>query len=146
MEEFDLERFVKAQNAAWCGYDSALAELRAGQKQSHWIWYIFPQLAALGHSSTARYYGISGAAEAAAYLENELLRDRLVEISQAVLEADTDDPEELMGAIDALKLRSSMTLFANMPGADPVFRQVLEKYYGGREDRRTVELLSEDWL
>lgn len=142
MEEFDLERFVKAQNAAWGGYDTALAELRAGKKQSHWIWYIFPQLTALGRSSTARYYGISGAAEAAAYLAHLVLGSRLVQCACAALAAPGRDPVRLMGGYtDTMKLRSSMTLFAALPGADPVFRQVLEKYYGGFADEKTLELL-----
>lgn len=145
MQEFDLDRFKRAQQSRWDGYDVALGEIQSGQKQSHWIWYIFPQHAALGQSGPARYYGIHSLAEAEAYLEDEVLGPRLVEIARAALDAPTRDPKELMGSgIDAIKLRSSMTLFAQLPQADPVFRQVLYKYYGGREDPRTLELIEDE--
>ena len=145
MHEFDLERFKQAQQSRWDGYDVALGEIQSGQKQSHWIWYIFPQHAALGHSGPARYYGIHSLAEAEAYLEDDTLGPRLVEITRAALDAPTHDPRVLMGSgVDAMKLCSSMTLFAQLPQADPVFRQVLEKYYGGREDPLTLDLIGDE--
>jgi uncharacterized protein (DUF1810 family) len=135
---YDLKRFKDAQEQ---DYEVALAEIRSGRKRSHWIWYIFPQLQGLGHSALCARYGIFGIEEAEAYLEDETLRGRLVEISQALLELDANDPAAVMGGIDALKLRSCMTLFSRARNADPTFQAVLDKYYGGEPDRRTLELL-----
>lgn len=135
---YDLQRFKDAQE--W-DYQTALAEIRSGRKLSHWIWYVFPQLRGLGRSSMCARYGIEGMGEAEAYLDDETLRARLVEISQALLELDTNDPVAVMGGIDALKLRSCMTLFSLARNADPAFQEVLDKYYGGMPDRRTLELL-----
>lgn len=135
---YDLQRFKDAQE--W-DYEQALAEIRAGRKRSHWIWYVFPQLEGLGHSFMCARYGVRGLGEAKAYLADETLRDRLVEISQALLELGDNDPVAVMGHIDALKLRSCMTLFSLVEGADPVFQAVLDKYYGGEPDPLTLELL-----
>jgi uncharacterized protein (DUF1810 family) len=135
---YDLQRFKDAQE--W-DYQTALTEIRSGRKLSHWIWYVFPQLQGLGRSSMCARYGIEGMGEAEAYLDDETLRARLVEISQALLELDTNDPVAVMGGIDALKLRSCMTLFSLTRNADRVFQEVLDKYYGGEPDRRTLELL-----
>ena len=149
MESFDLNRFKSAQQSRWDGYDTALGEMQSGRKCSHWIWYIFPQLAGLGRSGPATYYGLQGLAEAEAYLQDEQLGERLVEISRVVLASAEPDVRVLMGSsIDATKLRSCMTLFAQLPDADPVFRQVLEKYFDGREDPLTLRLLEQDenWM
>ena len=133
-----LERFVKAQKY---DYDTALREIRSGRKRSHWMWYIFPQLQGLGFSSTAQYYGIRDLEEAQDYMEHPLLGARLVEISEALLALDTGDASAVMGYPDDLKLRSSMTLFELAAPEQPVFGRVLEKYYSGHRDRRTLELL-----
>ena len=133
-----LERFVKAQQY---DYDTALREIRSGRKRSHWMWYIFPQLQGLGYSSTAQYYGIRDLEEAQDYMEHPVLGPRLVEISEALLVLDTSDASAVMGYPDDLKLRSSMTLFELAAPEQPVFGRVLEKYYSGHRDRRTLELL-----
>ena len=133
-----LERFLKAQEG---DYEIALSEIRAGRKQSHWIWYIFPQIKGLGRSGTSEYYGIDGMAEAKAYLENPILRGRLIEISEALLGLASDDADDVMGFPDNLKLRSSMTLFALADPDGKVFQKVLDKFFGGEMDERTMELL-----
>lgn len=135
---FDLNRFVKAQLN---DYPQALAEVRQGCKVSHWMWYIFPQLRGLGFSSTAVFYGIEDLEEARAYLEEPSLNHNLREITQSLLELDTSDPVRVFGSIDAKKLRSCMTLFAHATPDNALFLQVLDKYYGGRQDRKTLELL-----
>lgn len=132
-----LERFVAAQANSW---DDAVAELRAGAKRSHWMWWIFPQIAGLGRSDTARYYAIASADEARAYLAHPLLGPRLVEAAETVARA-RGSADAVMGSIDAVKLRSSMTLFAAV-AADPApFRAVLDRFYGGEEDAATQALL-----
>lgn len=133
-----LERFINAQEQ---DYFTALAEIKSGRKRSHWMWYIFPQLAALGRSDMAKHYGILDMAEAEAYHTDLLLGKRLVEISAALLSVPSDNPTQVMGSPDDLKLRSSMTLFSMVGDADPVFQAVLDKYYGGEKDKLTVELL-----
>ena len=133
-----LKRFLDAQEH---DYKQALQEIRRGRKQSHWIWYIFPQLEALGRSGTAKYYGIRDLEEAKAYLAEPTLRSRLIEISEALLELPESDPRRVMGYPDDLKLRSSMTLFAAADPDCPVFRQVLDKYFNGKPDPLTLELL-----
>lgn len=134
----DPERFVAAQKR---DYDRALAEIRAGRKRSHWMWYIFPQLKELGYSFNAKFYGINGPDEARAYLAHPVLGPRLIEISEALLELDGSDPEAVMGQVDALKLRSCMTLFACVSGDGSVFRRVIDKYYGGEPDKETLALI-----
>jgi uncharacterized protein (DUF1810 family) len=133
-----LQRFLDAQRT---DYPTALAEIKAGRKRSHWMWYVFPQLQGLGFSETARYYGIKDAAEAEAYLKHPVLGSRLVEISQALLPLPGSDANRIMGSPDDMKLRSSMTLFAAMPGTEPVFQAVLDKFFGGEQDSKTVQLL-----
>ena len=134
---YDLSRFHKAQQGS---YETALAEIRAGRKRSHWIWYIFPQIQGLGYSSTAQYYAIENLEEAKAYLADPVLRERLLEISNALLVLDNCDPSDVMGYPDDLKLRSSMTLFSLADPECTVFRDVLDKFYDGREDPRTIAL------
>jgi len=135
----DLNRFLTAQERT---YPTALSEIRAGRKRSHWMWFIFPQLKGLGHSSNAVYYGIDDLGEAADYLNHPLLGVRLIEISRALLALSGNNATEVMGSPDDMKLRSSMTLFANVPDADPVFGQVINKYFEGEQDSRTVTLLN----
>lgn len=137
--DYDLERFLTAQER---DYDLALQEIRGGRKRSHWIWYIFPQLKDLGYSSTAKYYGIRDLDEAKAYLNEPTLRARLLEISKALLLIKENDPGSVMGYPDDLKLRSSMTLFAAADPEEPVFTQVLEKFFHGRPDERTLALIN----
>ena len=145
---YDVSRFKKAQSHS---YEIALSEIREGEKQSHWMWYIFPQLEGLGFSEIAQYYGIKGIAEARAYLADDLLRMRLVGISQALLALDATDATAVMGYPDDLKLKSSMTLFllaaedggARYAKEAEVFRGVLEKFFEGEMDERTVEICGE---
>lgn len=139
----DLERFVAAQDAGGT-YDRALAELRGGAKTSHWMWFVFPQVAGLGRSPMARTYAIEGLQEARAYVRHPVLGPRLRAAAEAMLaNAGTRDAEAILGGIDALKLRSSMTLFARAAEADDnaVFRAVLAAFYGGAEDPATVDRL-----
>ena len=133
----DLSRFVAAQSDS---YRVAIAELRDGTKRSHWMWWIFPQIAGLGRSETARRYAIGSAAEARAYLAHPLLGPRLVEAAQTVARA-SGTAETVMGSIDAVKLRSSMTLFAAVADDPAPFRAVLERFYAGRNDPATLALL-----
>ncbi len=130
-----VERFVAAQEGTWA---TALEELRRGRKESHWMWWIFPQLRALGRSGTAKAYGIADLREAEAYLAHPVLGPRLVEASRAMLGNAARDAAEVLGTVDAMKLRSCATLFAAVPGADPVFGEVLEAFYGGQGDLRTL--------
>lgn len=138
MNEFDLERFIKAQER---DYETALEEIRRGRKRSHWIWYIFPQITGLGFSSMSQYYGIASIKEAKAYMENACLRDRLLEISEALLALESNDPGNVMGYPDDLKLCSSMTLFAEAAPEEKIFQAVLDKYFDGRKDQRTLQIL-----
>ena len=137
----DLSRFHKAQEY---DYAEALAEIRRGRKTSHWIWYIFPQLVGLGRSPMVEYYGIQGLQEAVDYLKDPVLGSRLIEISEALLALDSCNPLEVMGAPDDLKLRSSMTLFREADPGCEVFGKVLDKFYHGKPDRRTLKLLGKD--
>lgn len=133
-----LERFRKAQRNS---YKTALQEIRAGRKQSHWMWYIFPQIAGLGRSETAQYCAIRDRRETEEYLKDPVLGRNLLEICGALLELDCDDAAAVMGWPDDLKLRSSMTLFALIRPECGVFQKVLDKFYGGEKDLKTVELL-----
>jgi uncharacterized protein (DUF1810 family) len=135
---YDLSRFLEAQEKV---YEAALAEMKNGRKVSHWIWYIFPQLKNLGMSSRSQYYGIENLEEAKEYLANEILREHLLTISNAVLNLENTDIEYIMhGSIDARKLLSSMTLFHLADPTCETFVKVIEKYYGGQLDSKTVEL------
>lgn len=134
----DLSRFLRAQEA---DYPRALNEIRNGRKESHWMWYIFPQLKGLGRSSMAVYYGIRDLGEARAYLADPVLGARLIEISEALLTLGSDDATLVMGQPDDLKLRSCMTLFDAAADSAGVFQRVLDKFYRGQKDARTLELL-----
>ena len=138
MPDFDLERFVAAQAGI---YGQALAELQAGRKQSHWMWFVFPQLAGLGRSPTAIFYAIASAAEARAYLAHPLLGARLRECTSAVLAHRGRSAEAIFGAVDAMKLRSSMTLFEAV-AADPApFASLLDAFFDAERDPATLNLL-----
>lgn len=132
---WNLDRFVRAQEPVWM---HALEEMKAGRKRGHWMWYVFPQLVGLGTSVNANYYGLGGLGEARAYWEHPVLGPRLKDLCEALLGLETCDPLEIMGWPDDLKLCSCMTIFAHAVPEEPVFRQVLDKFYGGREDHRTV--------
>lgn len=138
MADTTIKRFLDAQESS---YETALSEIRAGRKRSHWIWYIFPQIDGLGRSSTACYYAVKDMAEAKEYLAHPVLRQRLLEISEALLVLDAHDPLAVMGSPDDMKLKSSMTLFALAEPECQVFRKVLDKYYGGKMDSRTIKIL-----
>ncbi len=138
MHEQDLSRFLNAQET---DYAKALAEIKSGRKRSHWMWYVFPQIAGLGLSETAKLYAIKDQAEAEAYLANPILGQRLIEISSALLQLDDDHATRIFGSPDDLKLKSSMTLFAALPGSDAVFAQVLAKYFNSIPDWLTLNLL-----
>jgi uncharacterized protein (DUF1810 family) len=136
----DLQRFVAAQDQHGT-YERALAELRAGRKVSHWMWFVFPQVAGLGRSTTAQHYALASVDEAAAYLAHPVLGPRLLDCCSALLDLGTDDPQAVFGPVDATKLRSSMTLFERADPDQPVFGRVLEKYFGGERDDATLERL-----
>ena len=137
-QNYDLSRFQAAQRT---DYQTALAEIKKGRKTSHWMWYIFPQLKGLGRSQTSEYYGINNLDEAAAFLCDPCLGHNLREISAALLELNTNNPREIFGTTDELKLRSSMTLFSYACTDNAVFLSVLKKYYDGRKDVCTMNLL-----
>jgi uncharacterized protein (DUF1810 family) len=137
----DLERFVRAQDDRGT-YDRALAELRAGRKASHWMWFVFPQVAGLGHSPIAQEYAIADLAEARAYLHHDVLGPRLLECCRALLDLDDDlTAEGVLGGTDAMKLRSSMTLFALADPDEPTYDEVLARFFDGDPDERTPALL-----
>ncbi len=137
----DLIRFVEAQNGV---YDQALAELRGRRKRTHWMWYIFPQIDGLAFSSTSRRYSIKGIEEAKEYLNHPVLGPRLLECMQALVRIEGPSAADIFGSPDDLKLRSCATLFAIVSPADSVFQRVLEKYYPGGPDGKTLQLLGID--
>jgi uncharacterized protein (DUF1810 family) len=137
-DQFELSRFVKAQEPV---YDRVLAELRGGRKRSHWMWFVFPQIEGLGHSSTTKYYSIKSAEEARRYLDHPVLGKRLRECAESILALEGLSASSIFGFPDVLKLKSSMTLFARVAEPRSVFVRVLEKYYEGQQDERTVALL-----
>ena len=140
MSEFDLERFVRAQDEAHA-YGRALDELRAGRKQSHWMWFVFPQIAGLGQSVTSRYFAVEGLDEARAYLAHGTLGPRLLECCRVLLAQEGRSAEEVFGPLDALKLRSSMTLFLRAGPEEGVFRDVLDRFFAGLADPATDALV-----
>ncbi|WP_372526033.1 DUF1810 domain-containing protein [Piscinibacter sp.] len=134
----DLQRFVEAQNPV---YGRVCAELAAGAKTSHWMWFVFPQLKGLGRSAIAQHFGLASRAEAQAYWSHPVLGSRLKECSELVLGVAGKTALQIFGSPDDLKFRSSMTLFAQVAPDEPVFTRALDKYFGGRADERTLELL-----
>ena len=137
-DPFDLNRFVSAQDGV---YERVLQEIKRGQKRSHWMWFIFPQIDGLGSSSTARLYAIKSRAEARAYLNHPLLGPRVIECSQVLLRLQGRSASDIFGYPDDLKLRSSMTLFTSVSEPGSVFSQVLDRYYEGEPDQQTLSLL-----
>jgi uncharacterized protein (DUF1810 family) len=140
-DPFDLGRFVEAQDAG-ATFDQALEELRRGRKTSHWMWFVFPQLAGLGQSPMSRRYAIASLDEARAYLRQPVLGARLLECEGVVAAASASSAEEIFGGIDALKLHSSTTLFLRADPDQPVFQQVLDRYFDGEPDAATDRLLA----
>lgn len=134
----DLDCFIEAQDNM---YSVALKEIKSGKKKSHWMWYIFPQIKGLGKTEISNYYAIKNLEEGISYLENPILKGRLLEISQAVLDLNTKNIEEVFGSIDSLKLKSSMTLFHQIDKEEKIFIEVLNKYFNKELDKRMIELL-----
>lgn len=144
-DAFDLGRFVAAQDAGG-SYRSAVTELKAGRKTTHWMWYVFPQIAGLGQSAASKRYAISSLAEARAYLAHPVLGPRLLECAGTLTTLSGRTAEDILGGIDAMKLRSSMTLFQHAAPDEPVFGSVLSQYFGGVPDSATQRLISQPGL
>ncbi len=140
-DPYDLDRFVRAQEE---DYTQALSEIRAGRKRTHWMWYIFPQIDGLAFSATSKLYSIKSAAEARAYLSHPVLGPRLLECAEAVLAVEGRSAAEIFGSPDDLKLRSCATLFARVSAPGSVFERLLQKYYHGEPDGKTLRLLGTD--
>ncbi len=134
----DLQRFLDAQER---DFETALSEIRGGRKRSHWMWYIFPQIAGLGFSETSRFYAVKDKQEAEDYLRHPVLGKRLVEISNALLEIEGKTANQIFGSPDDAKLKSSMTLFGALENTNPVFQEVLDKYFVGAKDEKTLKLI-----
>ena len=140
-EPYDLDRFLKAQAN---DYDTALNELKAGRKCNHWIWYVFPQVAGLGHSPTSQFYAIKSLDEAAAYLRHPILGGRLHECLKALQPLEQTSASQVFGEVDAMKFRSSLTLFSEADPADPIVEVALDRWFGGGKDQKTLQLLRRD--
>jgi uncharacterized protein (DUF1810 family) len=136
-----LQRFIDAQAES---YSIALSEIISGRKRSHWMWYIFPQIQGLGMSETSRLYAIKDIHEATAFLNHPVLGSRLVRICNELLNLKSDDAHQIFGSPDDLKLCSSMTLFSSVPSADPVFQKILDKFFDGKEDEKTVSIIEKN--
>ena len=136
-----LQRFIDAQQS---DYETALSEIKRGRKQSHWMWYIFPQIQGLGFSATSKLYAIKNLKEAQAYLNHPLLGKRLKEITDALINLPSNNAHEIFGSPDDVKLRSSMTLFASLPDADPVFESALKKFFKGEKDAKTLSIIKHE--
>jgi uncharacterized protein (DUF1810 family) len=136
-----LQRFLDAQQR---DYENALSEIKNGRKRSHWMWYIFPQIHGLGFSETSRFYAIRNKNEAAEYLQHPVLGKRLIEISNALLDLDTNNATSVFGSPDDLKLKSSMTLFSSLSDTNPVFEKVLQKFFDGKKDDKTIAQLERE--
>lgn len=141
--DFELDRFIKEQQHS---YNTAYAEVSQGAKRSHWMWWIFPQIAGLGMTSTSQKYSIKSIEEARAFLTHPYLGKNLREISNLLLTLDTNDAYEVFGYPDNLKLCSSMTLFGEADSNEAIFQKVLDKFYGGRKDERTLDILCRNKL
>lgn len=137
---YNLDRFLEAQKSF---YDIALTEIKNGYKQEHWIWFIFPQLRGLGFSPEAEYYGITGLDEAKAYLKHPILRKRLIEATNAILDLNTDYIDDFLPHPDNLKFCSSMTLFSRAASKEKLFQEVLDRFYNGKLDEKTLQLLKD---
>lgn len=140
MSEYNIQRFHQAQEHS---YQNAFSEIRNGKKTSHWMWFVFPQIAGLGYSEISKLYAIRDLKEAELFLKDPILGERLIAITQLLLEIKGKTAHEIFGHPDDLKLQSCMTLFSSLKDAHPVFQQVLDKYYGGQKDLRTLELIED---
>lgn len=136
--ENNLNRFTDAQDGV---YEIALKEIKRGKKMSHWMWFIFPQISGLAYSETSRFYAIKDRNEATNYLDHPVLGRRLVEISTALLNLATSDAASVFGSVDTMKLKSSMTLFSLLKDTNPVFQKVLDQFFNGMKDQKTIDLL-----
>lgn len=141
-DHYQLDRFVAAQDAN-ATYQRAVAELRAGDKRSHWMWFVFPQVAGLGYSAVSQLYAIASLDEARAYLGHPVLGPRLRECANILASLQGKSATDIFGGVDAMKLRSSMTLFMTAAPDEPVFREVLDKYFGGEPDDATIKCLAD---
>lgn len=137
-QTYSLERFVSAQDK---DYEQALSEIKSGRKRSHWMWYIFPQIQGLGFSETSRYYSIKDLFEAEEFMSHEVLGSRLLRITNELLQLEETDGTKIFGSPDDMKLKSSMTLFSSLDEADPVFTSVLNKFFGGSKDEKTLKII-----
>jgi uncharacterized protein (DUF1810 family) len=140
MKESTLKRFIDAQESS---YAIALSEIKSGRKRSHWMWYIFPQIKGLGFSETSMYYAIKDIEEAEEFLRHPILGNRLIEISKELLKLESNNAHQILGSPDDIKLHSSMTLFSSVPGASPVFEDVLRKFFNGEKDNKTLQILGD---
>jgi uncharacterized protein (DUF1810 family) len=140
MKESTLKRFIDAQEGS---YATALSEIKSGRKRSHWMWYVFPQIKGLGFSETSMFYGIKDIEEAEEFLRHPILGSRLIEISKELLKLESNNAHQILGSPDDIKLHSSMTLFSSVPGASPVFEQVLRKFFNGEKDNKTLQILGD---
>ena len=138
--ENNLQKFLDAQQH---DYSSALSEIINCKKRSHWMWYIFPQIQGLGHSQTAKFYAINDLNEAKEFLHHPVLGKRLIEICSELYNLKSDNAHSIFGSPDDVKLRSSMTLFSLVPGADPIFQKVLDKFFDGKKDEKTLAIASQ---
>ncbi len=134
----NLQRFLAAQETS---YPTALAEIKNGRKQSHWMWYIFPQIQGLGFSETSKFYAIKHMDEAEAFLQHPVLGSRLVDICKALLKLESNNANQIFGSPDDMKLKSSMTLFSSVLNADPVFQLVLDTFFYGVKDEKTLAII-----
>ncbi|MGI4750423.1 MAG: DUF1810 domain-containing protein [Janthinobacterium lividum] len=137
-QDNNLNRFLDAQKSS---YQTALTEIKNGRKRSHWMWYIFPQIQGLGFSETSKFYAIKDVSEAEAYLQHAVLGSRLIEICNAALGLASSNANSIFGSPDDMKLKSSMTLFAALDNANPVFQSVLDKFFGGKTDSQTLQII-----
>lgn len=137
-QQFNLNRFLDAQKSS---YQTALEEIKNGRKRSHWMWYVFPQIQGLGFSETSIFYAIKDVQEAEAYLEHPILGSRLIEICDAAMAIQSNNANSVFGSPDDMKLKSSMTLFAALDDTNPVFQAVLDKFFSGSKDQKTLQLI-----
>ena len=133
-----LQRFIDAQEN---DYAIALSEIKTGKKQSHWMWYIFPQIQGLGFSEKSKFYAIKSIREAEEFLNHPALGSRLIEICSALLNIETNDAHKIFGSPDDMKLHSSMTLFSSLPNSNPVFKKILDKFFDGKKDEKTLQII-----
>ncbi|MDH8702492.1 uncharacterized protein (DUF1810 family) [Dysgonomonadaceae bacterium PH5-43] len=136
----NINRFIKAQDS-YNSYNDAINELRKGKKETHWIWFIFPQIKGLGKSETAKYYAIDSLDEANMYLQNPILRNRLAECCEILLELAESDPVNIFGRLDAKKVKSCMTLFSEISDEKSIFNDILTKFYKGEKDKTTLRII-----